>query len=60
MMGEIAKLIDPTYKGVLDEADYKQTVDTLLASKSGENPAITKAPDAGAFTHAVTDKSSAM
>ena len=57
MMGEIAKLIDPTFGAKLDEADYKQTVDTLLsAAKNDSNPAITKAPDAGAFTHEITDK----
>jgi NitT/TauT family transport system substrate-binding protein len=57
MMGEIAKLIDPTYKGALDEADFKQTIATLLAYAGGDNPAITKEPDAGAFTHEITDKS---
>nr|WP_245895129.1 ABC transporter substrate-binding protein [Devosia submarina] len=40
--------------GVLDEADYQQTVETLLSAVSEENPAITKAPE-GAFTHVVTD-----
>ena len=55
MMGEVAKLID-NGKGALNVDDYKQTVATLLASKGGENPAITKEPDAGAFTTAITDK----
>ncbi len=40
--------------GVLDEADYKQTVATLLSAVSPENPAITKEP-VGAFSHVVTD-----
>jgi NitT/TauT family transport system substrate-binding protein len=40
--------------GVLDEADYQQTVETLLSAVSEDNPAITKAPE-GAFTHVVTD-----
>ena len=56
MMGEIAKLIDPDFKGALNVDDYKQTVATLLASKGGENPAITKEPDAGAYSTAITDK----
>jgi NitT/TauT family transport system substrate-binding protein len=56
MMGEVAKLID-TGNGALNEADYKQTVDTLLASaKNDDNPAITKAPDADAISHLITDK----
>ena len=55
MMGEVAKLIDPTFKGALNPDDFKQTVATLLANKSGENPAITKEPDAGAFTTEITD-----
>src|SRR6185312_1182139 len=46
MMGEVAKLLD-TGNGALNEEDYKQTVATLLASKDGANPAITKEPDAG-------------
>jgi len=54
MMGEIAKLID-SGKGALNVDDYKQTVATLLASKGGENPAITKEPDAGAYTTEITD-----
>ena len=55
MMGEVAKLID-SGNAALNEADYKQTVATLLsAAKNDSNPAITKEPDAGAFTHAITD-----
>ena len=41
--------------GALDEADYEQTVKTLLSAVSAENPAITKEPE-GAWTHAITDK----
>ncbi len=55
MMSEVAKLTAGS-NGALDPADYKQTVDTLLAAVSKENPAITKAPDDGAFTTAITDK----
>jgi len=54
MIGEVNKLTEGS-TGVLDEADYRQTVDTLLASSGGENAAITKEPE-GAFTHAITDK----
>jgi len=55
MMGEIAKLVG-SGNGALDEADYKQTVATLLAAaKNDSNPAITKEPE-GAFTHDITDK----
>jgi NitT/TauT family transport system substrate-binding protein len=54
MMGEVAKLIDPG-KGALNIDDYKQTVATLLANKGGDNPAITKEPDAGAYTTEITD-----
>jgi NitT/TauT family transport system substrate-binding protein len=56
MMGEVAKLIDPAFKGALDPADYKQTVATLLSAKSPDNPAITKEPDSGAYTTEITDK----
>ena len=52
MMGEIAKLLTASKTGALDEAAYKRTVATLLAS-GGDAPVITKEP-AGAFTHAVT------
>lgn len=52
MMGEIAKLTAGS-NGALDEADYKRTVDTLLAG--GSDPVISKAPE-GAWTHAITDK----
>jgi len=54
-MGEIAKLIDPTFKGALNPDDLKQTVATLLANKSSDSPAITKEPDAGATTSEITD-----
>jgi len=54
MMSEVAKLIDPG-KGALNIDDYKQTVATLLANKGGDNPAITKEPDAGAYTTEITD-----
>jgi len=55
MMGEIAKLTAGT-DGALDPADYQQTVDTLLSAVSPDNPAITKEPDDGAWTHAITDE----
>jgi NitT/TauT family transport system substrate-binding protein len=55
MMGEIAKLIDPSFKGALNPDDLKQTVATLLANKSSDSPAITKEPDAGATTSEITD-----
>ena len=48
-------LIGDSGKGALNVDDYKQTVATLLASKGGENPAITKEPDAGAYTTEITD-----
>jgi NitT/TauT family transport system substrate-binding protein len=54
MMGEIAKLTAGS-NGALDPADFQATVDALLAAVSPENPAITKAPDAGAWTHMITD-----
>lgn len=50
---EVNKLTEGS-TGALDEADYQQTVDTLLSAVSPDNPAITKAPE-GAFTHVVTD-----
>ena len=52
-ISEVNKLTDGS-TGVLDEADYQQTVDTLLSAVSPDNPAITKAPE-GAFSHVVTD-----
>ena len=55
MMGEVAKLIDPTFTGAIDPAAFKQTVATLLANKSGDNPAITKEPADGAYTTEITD-----
>jgi NitT/TauT family transport system substrate-binding protein len=54
MMGEVAKLTAGS-NGALDPADFQATVDALLAAVSPENPAITKAPDAGAWTHAISD-----
>ena len=54
MVGEVAKLTAGS-NGTLDEADYAQTVNTLLSAVSEENPAITKEPE-GAWTHAITDE----
>jgi NitT/TauT family transport system substrate-binding protein len=54
MMGEIAKLTAGS-NGALDPADFDSTVAALLAAVSAEAPAITKAPDAGAWTHAISD-----
>jgi NitT/TauT family transport system substrate-binding protein len=56
MMGEIAKLISGGGKGLgyLDEAAYQRTVQILMSGKS--DPVISK-PPAGAWTHAVWDKS---
>jgi NitT/TauT family transport system substrate-binding protein len=54
MMSEVAKLIDPEFKGALNVDDFNQTVATLLSSKDGENPAITKEPAAGAYTADIT------
>jgi NitT/TauT family transport system substrate-binding protein len=56
MMGEINKLTEGS-DGTLDPADYERTVEVLLGG--GSDPVITKRPD-GAWTHAVTDKMSAM
>jgi len=56
MMGEINKLTEGS-DGVLDEAAYKTTVETLM--KGGSDPVITKQPE-GAFTRVVTDKMKAM
>ncbi len=53
MMGEVAKLTAGS-DGTLDEADYEQTVKTLLSAVSEDNPAITKEPE-GAWTHDITD-----
>lgn len=50
---EVNKLTEGS-TGALDEADYQQTVDTLLSAVSPDNPAITTAPE-GAFSHVVTD-----
>ena len=54
MIGEINKLTEGS-DGTLNEADYEQTVQTLLSSVSPENPAITREPE-GAFTHLITDQ----
>jgi len=54
MMSEVAKLTAGS-DGKLDPADFDQTVATLLAAVSPDNPAITKAPEGMAWTHAVTD-----
>ena len=51
----MAKLIDPTFTGAIDQAAFKQSVATLLANKGGDNPAITKEPADGAFTTEITD-----
>ncbi len=59
MMGEVAKLTAGS-DGALDPADFDQTVATLLSAVSPDNPAITKAPDAGAWTHEITDKALKM
>ncbi|WP_207102186.1 ABC transporter substrate-binding protein [Paracoccus shandongensis] len=52
MVKEIGKLTAGS-TGVLDEADYQRTVDTLMAG--GSDPVISKAPE-GAFTHMITDR----
>ena len=58
MVGEIVKLLgEEGAIGKLDEADYQQTVDTLLGG--GSDPVITKEPE-GAFTHTVTDKAATL
>jgi|SRR5690606_8263140 len=54
MIGEISKLTEGS-DGTLDEADYEQTVQTLLSAVSPDNPAITKEPE-GAFSHEITDQ----
>jgi len=52
-VNEVNKLVAGS-TGVLDPADYQETVDTLLSSVSPENPAITAEPE-GAYTTVVTD-----
>lgn len=52
MVTEIGKLTAGS-NGVLDEADYQRTVDTLMAG--GSDPVISAAPE-GAFTHMITDR----
>ena len=53
MMREIAKLTAGS-NGALDPADFERTVQSLLSG--GSDPVITKHPDAGAWTHEITDK----
>ncbi len=53
MISGINKLTEGS-TGRLDEADYAQTVATLLSATGADDPAITKEPT-GAWTHAVTD-----
>lgn len=55
MMSEVAKLTAGG-NGALDPADFDATVASLLAAVSPENPAITRAPEGMAWTHAITDK----
>lgn len=55
MMGEVAKLIDPEFKGALSVDDFNQTVQTLLSASGSETPTITKEP-VGAYTAEITDK----
>ncbi len=55
MMKEVAKLTEGS-NGALDPADYKETVETLLSAVSKDNPAITKEPAPGAWTHEITDE----
>ncbi|MDH5797401.1 MAG: ABC transporter substrate-binding protein, partial [Paracoccaceae bacterium] len=52
MMGEVAKLTAGS-NGALDPADFERTVASLLAG--GSDPVINKHPDAGAWTHVITD-----
>ena len=52
MATEIAQLTQGS-SGVLDEADYQRTVDTLMSG--GSDPVISKAPE-GAFNHIITDR----
>lgn len=54
MVREMAALTEGS-TGVLDEAAYQRTVDTLLGG--GSDPVITRAPE-GAFTHVVTEAAS--
>ena len=56
MVSEINKLTEGS-DGVLDEAAYERTVQTLLSG--GSDPVISRAPE-GAWTHAVTDAIDAM
>jgi NitT/TauT family transport system substrate-binding protein len=54
MMGEVAKLIDPEFKGALNVEDFNQTVQTLLSASGSETPTISKEP-VGAYTTEITD-----
>ncbi|MBL8598705.1 MAG: ABC transporter substrate-binding protein [Devosia sp.] len=54
MMGEVAKLIDPEFKGALNVDDFNQTVKTLLSASGSETPTISKEP-VGAYTSEITD-----
>ena len=54
MMGEVAKLIDPEFKGALNVDDFNQTVKTLLSASGSETPTISKEP-VGAYTTEITD-----
>lgn len=54
MMTEVAKLIDPEFKGALNVDDFNQTVQTLLSASGSETPTITKEP-VGAYTTEITD-----
>ena len=54
MMREVAKLIDPEFKGALNVDDFNQTVKTLLSASGSETPTITKEP-VGAYTSDITD-----
>ncbi|MHA7775313.1 ABC transporter substrate-binding protein [Roseibium sp. M-1] len=53
MVGEINKLVDGS-DGKLDMEAYQRTVKSLLSG--GSDPVISKEPDAGATSTAVTDK----
>ncbi|MBN9345276.1 MAG: ABC transporter substrate-binding protein [Devosia sp.] len=54
MMSEVAKLIDPEFKGALNVDDFNQTVKTLLSASGSETPTISKEP-VGAYTSEITD-----
>ena len=54
MMSEVAKLIDPEFKGALNVDDFNQTVKTLLSASGSETPTISQEP-VGAYTSEITD-----